>query len=213
MTGNKRIKNMKIVAATNNKHKASELSALFGGMPDVELVTLREIGFTDEIIEDGDTFLANARIKAMTVHKATGLAAIADDSGLCVDALGGEPGIYSARYASENGENSDDKKNNEKLLAGLSAVPENERTARFVSALCFIDVDGTEISAVGKCEGIITREERGEGGFGYDPLFFFPSFGKTFGELSADEKNAVSHRANAVRLLGEKLAQYFENKK
>ena len=148
----------------------------------------------------------------MAVHKATGLAAIADDSGLCVDALGGEPGIYSARYASEDGENSDDTKNNEKLLSKLDKIPENERTARFVSALCFIDADGTEVSAIGKCEGIITREARGEGGFGYDPLFFFPSFGKTFGELTAEEKNEVSHRANAVKVLKEKLCEYFSKK-
>lgn len=202
---------MKIVAATNNKHKVSELTALFENT-DTELVTLKEIGFTDEIIEDGSTFLENARIKAMAVHKATGLASIADDSGLCVDALGGEPGIYSARYASEDGENSDDTKNNEKLLGKLCDIPENERTARFVSALCFIDADGTEVSAIGKCEGIITREARGEGGFGYDPLFFFPSFGKTFGELSAEEKNTVSHRANAVKMLKEKLDEYFSKK-
>lgn len=202
---------MKIVAATNNKHKVSELTALFENS-DTELVTLREIGFTDEIVEDGATFLENARIKAMAVHKATGLAAIADDSGLCVDALGGEPGIYSARYASEDGENSDDTKNNEKLLSKLDKIPENERTARFVSALCFIDADGTEVSAIGKCEGIITREARGEGGFGYDPLFFFPSFGKTFGELTAEEKNEVSHRANAVKVLKEKLCEYFSKK-
>lgn len=202
---------MKIVAATNNKHKVSELTALFENT-DTELVTLKEIGFTDEIIEDGSTFLENARIKAMAVHKATGLASIADDSGLCVDALGGEPGIYSARYASEDGENSDDIKNNEKLLGKLCDIPENERTARFVSALCFIDADGSEVSAIGKCEGIITREARGEGGFGYDPLFFFPSFGKTFGELSAEEKNLVSHRANAVKMLKEKLDEYFSKK-
>lgn len=204
-------KNMKIAAATNNKHKVRELTALFSGS-DTELVTLKEIGFTDEIIEDGSTFLENARIKAMAVHKATGLAAIADDSGLCVDALGGEPGIYSARYASEDGENSDDQKNNEKLLSKLDKIPENERTGRFVSALCFIDADGTEVSAVGKCEGIITREARGEGGFGYDPLFFFPAFGKTFGELTAQEKNEVSHRANAVKILREKLDKYFSEK-
>lgn len=202
---------MKIAAATNNKHKVFELTALFEGT-DTELVTLREIGFTDEIIEDGSTFLENARIKAMAVHKATGLASIADDSGLCVDALGGEPGIYSARYASEDGENSDDIKNNEKLLSKLSEIPENERTARFVSALCFIDADGSEVSAIGKCEGIITREARGEGGFGYDPLFFFPGFGKTFGELSSEEKNQVSHRANAVKILKEKLDEYFARK-
>ena len=202
---------MKIVAATNNKHKVTELTALFENS-DTELVTLREIGFTDEIVEDGATFLENARIKAMAVHKATGLSAIADDSGLCVDALGGEPGIYSARYASEDGENSDDTKNNEKLLSKLDKIPENERTARFVSALCFIDADGTEVSAIGKCEGIITREARGEGGFGYDPLFFFPSFGKTFGELTAEEKNEVSHRANAVKVLKEKLCEYFSKK-
>ncbi|MBE6704337.1 MAG: XTP/dITP diphosphatase [Ruminococcaceae bacterium] len=202
---------MKIVAATNNKHKVSELTALFESQ-DTELVTLKEINFTDEIIEDGSTFLENARIKAMTVHKATGLPCIADDSGLCVDALGGEPGIYSARYASDNDENSDDLKNNEKLLSKLDQVPENERTARFVSALCFIDADGTEVSAIGKCEGIITREARGEGGFGYDPLFFFPGFGKTFGELTAEEKNEVSHRANAVKILKEKLEKYFSEK-
>ena len=200
---------MKIVAATNNKHKVSELLALFADKTDIELVTLKDIGFTDEIIEDGDTFLDNARIKALAVHKATGLASIADDSGLCVDALGGEPGVYSARYAGENGGNADDKANNNKLLKKLEAVPDAERTARFVSALCFIDTDGTEVSAVGKCEGIITRGERGEGGFGYDPLFFFPSLGKTFGELTAQEKNSVSHRANAVKLLGEKLKVYF----
>lgn len=202
---------MKIVAATNNKHKVRELTALFESQ-DTELVTLKEINFTDEIIENGSTFLENARIKAMTVHKATGLPCIADDSGLCVDALGGEPGIYSARYASDNDENSDDLKNNEKLLSKLDQVPENERTARFVSALCFIDADGTEVSAIGKCEGIITREARGEGGFGYDPLFFFPGFGKTFGELTAEEKNEVSHRANAVKILKEKLEKYFSEK-
>ena len=200
---------MKIAAATNNKHKVTELTALFSGMPDVELVTLRELGFTDEIIEDGETFLDNARIKALAVHRATGLACVADDSGLCVDALGGEPGVYSARYASEDGENSDDKANNEKLLRNLKNVPDNERTARFVSALCFIDADGNEVSAIGKCEGIITRGERGEGGFGYDPLFFFPEYGKTFGELSPEEKNAVSHRANAVKILASKLAEHF----
>ena len=202
---------MNIVAATINKHKVCELSALFANT-DTELVTLKEIGFTDEIIEDGSTFLENARIKAMAVHNAIGLASIADDSGLCVDVLGGEPGIYSARYASEDGENSDDIKNNEKLLAKLNGVPENERTARFVSALCFVDTDGTEVSAVGKCEGIITREARGGGGFGYDPLFFFPAFGKTFGELTAEEKNEVSHRANAVKILKEKLDEYFSSK-
>lgn len=203
--------NMKIVAATNNNHKVKELTALFEGT-DARLVTLNEIGFTDEIIEDGENFLENARIKAMAVHKATGLACVADDSGLCVDALGGEPGIYSARYASENGENSDDEKNKQKLLLKLKDVPDNERTARFISALCFIDTDGTEVSAIGKCEGIITRDERGEGGFGYDPLFFFPSFGKTFGELSQEEKNSVSHRANAVKILKEKLSEHFKNK-
>ena len=202
---------MEIVAATNNSHKVRELTVLFEGM-DASLVTLKEIGFTDEIIEDGKTFLENARIKAMAVHKATGLACIADDSGLCVDALGGEPGIYSARYASENDENSDDAKNSEKLLSKLLEVPDNERTARFISALCFIDADGTEISAIGKCEGIISKEARGEGGFGYDPLFFFPAFGKTFGELSQEEKNSVSHRANAVKILKEKLSDYFKSK-
>lgn len=202
---------MKVVAATNNKHKVLELTALFENT-DTELVTLKEIGFTDEIIEDGNTFLENARIKAVAVHKTTGLACIADDSGLCVDVLSGEPGIYSARYASQNGENSDDAKNIEKLLSKLTEVPDNERTARFISALCFIDTDGTEISVMGKCEGIITREARGNGGFGYDPVFFFPEYGKTFAELTEEEKNSVSHRANAVKALKTKLDKYFSEK-
>ena len=197
---------MKIVAATNNRHKVVELSALFENTPGVELVTLKDVGFTDEIVEDGATFAENARIKALAVHNATGLPAVADDSGLCVDALGGEPGIYSARYAGENGENGVDDANTEKLLSKLKDVPAAERTARFVSALCFIAADGAETSAIGKVEGLITREKRGEGGFGYDPVFFYPPFGKTFGEASPEEKNAVSHRANAVLALKKKLA-------
>ncbi len=203
---------MKIVAATNNKHKVQELKALFESLENVELLTLKEINFTDEIEEDGKTFEENARIKAMAVHTATGYATVADDSGLCVDALGGEPGIYSARYASLDGQNSDDLKNTKKLLKNLENISEKERTARFVSALCFVDEDGTEVSATGKVEGIITREIRGEGGFGYDPVFFYEPFGKTFGETSAQEKNAVSHRACAVKALKEKLDNYFKNK-
>lgn len=203
---------MKIVAATNNKHKVQELKALFESLESFELLTLKDIGFTDEIEEDGQTFEENARIKAMAVHAATGYATVADDSGLCVDALGGEPGIYSARYASLDGQNSDDLENTKKLLKNLEGVPENERTARFISALCFIDVDGTEISETGKVEGIITSEIRGEGGFGYDPVFFYEPFGKTFGQTSAHEKNEVSHRANAVKALKVRLDTYFKNK-
>ena len=207
------LKDYKIVLATNNAHKVEEFEKLFFYHlgKEVKIYTLKEIGFEGDIVENGRTFSENALIKASAVA-GEGIVAIADDSGLCVDALGGEPGIYSARYASDNDENSDDLKNNEKLLSKLDQVPENERTARFVSALCFIDADGTEVSAIGKCEGIITREARGEGGFGYDPLFFFPGFGKTFGELTAEEKNEVSHRANAVKILKEKLEKYFSEK-
>ncbi len=204
---------MKIAAATNNAHKVTELKALFAGMGNAELVTLKELGFTDEIVEDGETFLENARIKALAVHNATGLPAVADDSGLCVDVLGGAPGIYSARYAGTEGKNGQDAANVEKLLFELRDVPDGERTARFVSALCFIDSDGTEISAVGKVEGAITRETRGEGGFGYDPVFFYAPFGKTFGETAPEDKNRVSHRAVAVKMLAEKLEAYFKTKK
>ena len=196
---------MTIIVATKNAHKVEEMSAMLKDLGDIELVTMKNAGLDTEIEENGTTFMENALIKARFVCKALGKPALADDSGLCVDALGGEPGVYSARYASENGENSSDEANNEKLLSKLSDIPGNERTARFVSALALVFPDGREICATGVCEGLITRDKRGDGGFGYDPLFFCPEFSKTFGEISAEEKNSISHRNRAMIQLREKL--------
>lgn len=194
-----------VVIASNNAHKAEEIaSALdFEGW---EFRTLRELGIQSDPAEDADTFEGNARIKARAAHEASGgMAALADDSGLQVDALGGEPGVYSARYA---GEDATDAQNNAKLLAALDAVPDDRRTARFVSTLVFVDEDGAETVAHGTVEGKLGREERGSGGFGYDPLFYPDAFAgkRTLAEVSQAEKNAVSHRGNALRQLRALLA-------
>lgn len=196
-----------VIVATKNKHKVDEMAALLcGGAEALELVTMREAGFDCDIEEDGETFEENALIKAREVCRISGKPAIADDSGLAVDALGGEPGIYSARYASDNGENASDEANIEKLLENMKSIPGPERTARFVSAVALVLPDGREFCAVGTCEGLITREKRGNGGFGYDPIFFCPQFSKTFGEISAEEKNSISHRNRAVMQLREKIS-------
>jgi XTP/dITP diphosphohydrolase len=187
-----------IVFATNNNHKVIEMSRFFEEhFPgEFEIKTLKQAGFTDAIIEDADTFEGNAFIKASTVCKATGLIAIADDSGLEVDSLGGRPGVYSARYA---GEGCSDNDNINKLLGELAGVPEEKRTARFVSVICACYPDGRTVQARGTCEGIILTEKRGSGDFGYDPVFYFPPLGKTFAELTTDIKNTVSHRGNALQ--------------
>lgn len=191
----------KLILASNNAHKAEEFRRFFAdsGM-EAELITAREAGVTGEIPEDGTTFAENAYQKAAFVCKATGCIAIADDSGLEVDALNGEPGVYSARYAGIHG---DDDANNRKLLDGLKSVPEEARTARFVCALCVVRPDGESRTVLGKAEGRILTEKRGSGTFGYDPLFYFPPLGKTFAQLDGSEKNAVSHRGNALLLLAE----------
>lgn len=192
-----------IIVATKNAHKVTEMAALLCGDGDFELVTMRDAGLDIEIEENGKTFEENAKIKAREVCRLTGKPAIADDSGLSVDVLGGEPGIYSARYASDGPENAPDAANNAKLLEKLKDIPGPERTARFVSAVALVLPDGREFCAIGTCEGLITREERGNGGFGYDPLFFCPAFSRTFGEISAEEKNSVSHRNRACLKLKE----------
>ncbi|MCL2825912.1 MAG: RdgB/HAM1 family non-canonical purine NTP pyrophosphatase [Eggerthellaceae bacterium] len=194
----------KVLIASNNAHKVEEIrSALdFDGW---EYYTLAEMGVHSDPEEDADTFEGNARIKAQAAQAATGLAVLADDSGIVVDALGGKPGVWSARYAGEHG-NDDD--NNAKLLAEMEGVCDPERTARFVCTLVFIDEDGAEITAQGTIEGHIARSLRGEGGFGYDPLFLPLEFGgaKSLAEISPDEKNAISHRGNALRALREKIS-------
>ena len=192
-----------VVLATNNAHKVSEISSALS-FPGWEFKTLRELGITSDPLEDADTFEGNARIKALAAHEASGgLAALADDSGLVVDALDGAPGIYSARYASEDGKDCSDLANNSKLLASLAGVPDDQRTARFACVLVFIDEDGSERVATGTVEGVIGHAARGHGGFGYDPLFWPDVFeGRcTLAEVPQERKNEVSHRGNALRAL------------
>ncbi len=189
----------RVVVATANRGKLAEIrSALdFAGW---EFVTAADLGGEPlDVEETGDTFEANARLKAQAYHQALGLPALADDSGLQVDALGGEPGVYSSRYA---GADATDADNNAKLLGALAEVPAEMRTARFRSVIVLIDEDGSETVAVGACEGAIGYEARGEGGFGYDPLFLPDAVpGRTMAELDLAEKNAISHRGAALRAL------------
>lgn len=198
----------KLVFATRNQGKLTELRALLAGV-DIEVVSQAELD-VPEVVEDGDTFVANASKKALEVSGATGLPALADDSGLEVDALGGAPGVYSARYA---GEPCDDEANNDKLLAALADVPEHQRGARFRSVLALADTQGElgdqVILTEGTCEGRILTERRGEGGFGYDPLFFAPELGATFAELGVGTKNDLSHRARAMKAMKPRLLAYF----
>ena len=193
----------KIVIATNNSHKISEFRSCFlqKGI-EFELVTIKEAGFAGEIIEDADSFEGNAYIKAKTLCDHTGMIAIADDSGLVVDALGGAPGVYSARYA---GEGATDMQNIEKLLHELKDVPADEKTARFVCAICVCRPDGERLFVSGSSEGIIIDELRGDGRFGYDPVFLYPPINKTFAEMSSEEKNSVSHRGRAIESLLESI--------
>lgn len=183
---------MKVLLASNNGHKIKEIKEILGDFFDV--VSLRESGVESDPEETGATFEENARIKAVAGMKASGMPCIADDSGLEVFALDGLPGVMSARYAGGHG---DDSANNEKLLRELENA--SDRSARYVCVICMAFPNGHEIVARGECRGTILKEARGEGGFGYDPLFFFPQFGKTFAEITAEEKNEVSHRKAALR--------------
>ncbi len=190
----------KILIATHNKHKLAEMERILVPMG-YEVVTDTDIGISlTDVEETGTTFIENARIKAESGCKESGLICIADDSGLAVDVLGGAPGVYSARYSGVHG---DDEANIVKLLNELKDVPDEERTARFMCSICVTFPDGTEVTAEGKCEGKIGYEKRGENGFGYDPVFMMGD--NSFAELSADEKDAISHRGNALKALKEKM--------
>ena len=195
---------MRIIAATQNKHKIEEIQAItreFG----MEAISRAEAGIPDiEIVEDGNTFEENSEKKAREIMKLCGEITIADDSGLMVDALGGAPGVISARFAGEDG---NDAKNNEKLLKLLADVKPDDRTARFVSVITMVYSDGKKIVARGECEGHILYQEKGNNGFGYDPLFVPLGFDKTFAELSGEAKNKISHRAIALRNLRKTLAE------
>lgn len=193
---------MKLILATNNAHKMREIFEILGGeFPD--MTTLKQAGLDIDVVEDGDTFKANAIKKAETVLRESGYpAALADDSGLIVDALGGAPGVYSARYA---GEGHDDAENNAKLMRDMQGVSWEKRTCRFASAVALAREGKETICVLGTVEGILLTEARGSNGFGYDPYFYYPPFDKSFAELSAEEKNSVSHRKRALEALQEIL--------
>ena len=195
-----------IVVATGNAHKLTEIETILSRvLPDVRFVALGQLGDFEDPEENGATFLENAIIKAEAAVEETGLSAIADDSGLVVDALDGEPGVYSARYAGVHG---DDAANNAKLLANMDGVDDTERTARFMSVIALIDADGMVLTGTGACEGTIGHAPRGENGFGYDPLFLpADTPGKTMAELTPDEKNAISHRFHALEDLCARLSE------
>ena len=198
---------MQLLFATSNPHKVEEVAAILAPMG------IDVVGFgameskIPEPVEDGATFQANARIKAVYYAKALGRMCLADDSGLEVDALGSAPGVHSARYAGVDGQRAQrDGANNEKLLAELQGVPAEKRTARFVCAMCLVDGDGSILAETrGTFQGIITTEPRGENGFGYDPLLYLPDVGCTSAELSPQQKNARSHRGVASREMAKHL--------
>lgn len=199
-----------LVFATRNRGKIAELRELLADL-DLTVLSLDQLDTSvPEVEEDGDTFEANAAKKAREVSRATGLPALADDSGLEVDALAGAPGVWSARYA---GLGAGDAANNAKLLQALRDVPDERRSARFRSALAFADTAGPLgnelITTTGACEGRILHAPRGTGGFGYDPLFYVPELGATFAELGVGTKNNLSHRARAMFAMKPQLARYF----
>ena len=202
---------MKIVLASRNKKKIEELRQLLSQLlRDVEVLSLDDVGITGDIEEDGTTFEENALIKAR-VAADSGYIGVADDSGLTVDALGGEPGVYSARYAAKchfAGDH-DDEGNNQCLLYNLRDVPDGERGGAYVCAVACVFPDGREFVVRGESRGILLREYHGTGGFGYDPLFYFPQFGKTFAEVTPAQKHSVSHRGIAIRAFAKKLKEYL----
>lgn len=197
---------MKLVLASKNHGKLRELREILHAM-EVEVLLESEVGVDVDVEETGTTFEENSRLKAEAVMQSCGLPSIADDSGLVVDALGGEPGIYSARYGGLD----TDAARTELLLKNLDHVPEVQRTARFVSVITCCLPDGRVLSARGECEGMITREARGSDGFGYDPVFLVPALGKTFAELKPEEKNRISHRANALKQFQVQLREEIIN--
>ena len=190
-----------IILATNNAHKVKELSKILAGKFD-KMYSLADKGIDVEIEENGSTFIENAIIKARAIADIAGIPALADDSGLCVDALGGEPGVYSARYSGKHG---DSNANNELLLSKLSGIKGSNRSARFKCAIALVHPDGNIVTAEGAAEGVISEEYYGQGGFGYDPIFYSLDLNKTFAQASEEEKNSVSHRGRALAELMDKL--------
>ena len=191
---------MKIIAATKNKNKLREFGEILKGF---EIISQEEAGVDIDVEETGATFEENSYLKAKAIYDITGITTIADDSGLCVDALGGEPGVYSARYG---GEGYDDKGRVQLLLKNMKDVPDEERTARFVCVITLVGDEGV-LTARGECEGRIDYEPKGENGFGYDPVFYVDRFEKTLAEVTPEEKNSISHRGKALKIFAEKLSE------
>lgn len=196
---------MKIVLATGNRDKVRELRHALDGL-DIEILTRDDFPAVPETIEDGNTLDENALKKARELCAATGLAAVADDTGLEVDAIGGEPGVYSSRFAGPGATYAD---NVRLLLERMEGVPEKDRSARFRCVIALCEPTGAEVLVEGVCEGRILIEARGEGGFGYDPVFFVPSFGRTFAEMSVAEKDGISHRGRAMAKMRKLLEERF----
>ena len=186
---------MQLIIATNNAHKLTEIRQILGGRFS-SIVSLREAGIDHETVEDGTTFMQNAEKKAREIAELSGCCALADDSGLCVDALDGAPGVYSARFCGVHG---NDLENDRLLLERLQGEP--HRGAHFTCAVALVRPDGSALRAEGRVYGLIAREMTGENGFGYDPLFYLPDYGCTLAQLTEEEKNAVSHRGIALRRL------------
>ena len=195
---------MKVVLASKNPHKLVEIAAILEKL-DIQLVLQSELGVDIDVEETGTTFEENSFLKAEAVMKATGLPALADDSGIAVDALKGEPGVYSARYGFDD--TLDDRGRMMLLLKNTEDVPDDRRQAQFVCVITLVTPEGEVIQARGEVHGTLTREPRGSNGFGYDPIFYYPPMGMTTAELPSDVKNRISHRANALKLMYTKLKE------
>ena len=195
---------MKVVLASKNRHKLEEISKITEKLG-IELILQSELGIDLDVEENGTTFEENSFIKAEAVMKATGMPALADDSGIAVDALNGEPGIYSARYGFD--ESLDDWGRLQLLLKNTENVPDGQRQAKFVCVITMVTPEGQVIQARGEIHGELTREPYGENGFGYDPIFYYPPLGMTTAQLPPEVKNEVSHRGNALKLFYDKLKE------
>ncbi|MFO8240208.1 MAG: XTP/dITP diphosphatase [Dissulfuribacterales bacterium] len=201
------MKRKKLILATRNKGKLKEIQALFSDL-NIDIMSLDDVKDAPHIEEDGTTFMENAFKKAKVIAEATGIMALADDSGLEVDAFNGAPGVYSARYS---GENASDASNNEKLLVELQKVSSDKRGAHFTCVIIVYHPSGRWISAEAGCEGKITKKIIGDRGFGYDPVFYIPSVGRTMAQLTPEEKNRLSHRGKALRKLKSELPGFLDS--
>ncbi len=192
---------MRLIIATGNEDKVREIDEILEGTG-FEAISMKQAGFNPDIVEDGTTFEENALKKAMAVHELSGEYVMADDSGLCIDALDGAPGIYSARFC---GEDSTYEEKFRKIFEMLADVPEDKRTAQFVCAIAVVKPDGTSFTVRGECRGVLHEKPMGENGFGYDPIFYVPEFGMTTAQMDPEVKNSISHRGRALRAMVEKL--------